>query len=68
MSGITDEAAVAEHDLIQHAEDDLNKAQGNQSNPVSGDPEQKKSYGLGEAPKQTSKVEKVKEALHINKK
>lgn len=25
MSGITDEAAVAEHDLIQHAEDDLSK-------------------------------------------
>ncbi|RDA89401.1 hypothetical protein CP532_6254 [Ophiocordyceps camponoti-leonardi (nom. inval.)] len=82
MSGITDEAAIEGHDLIQRAEEEEEstslqhvKAYRNQlhTHDNAAANKQKATGGLGDAPagdkksEQPSTLDKVKEALHMKK-
>ncbi|KAL7936534.1 hypothetical protein V8C35DRAFT_277955 [Trichoderma chlorosporum] len=74
-SGITDEAAIEGHDLIHNAEVEEQRAHGDQAltQPDEGDEplNVSKQTETGMAPGQTqrrhSTMDKVKEALHLNK-
>ncbi|KUI64657.1 hypothetical protein VM1G_00770 [Cytospora mali] len=74
MSGITDTAATQAHDIVEQAENEEQRVQGD--NAVTG--ERKTTTGLESSnpsgasgqhaeTQSTSKLGKIKEALHLNK-
>ncbi|PHH78366.1 hypothetical protein CDD80_6989 [Ophiocordyceps camponoti-rufipedis] len=67
MSGLTDEAAIETHDLIQHAEEEEERLHDH----TSGAKKPKEAFPGPPADKKTGKhettLDKVKEALHLKK-
>ena len=73
-TGISDEAAIAEHDLMASAEREEQRLHPTDS--MTEDPNESRSAGVGNAPsdnqaaggrRKESIVDKVKDALHLKK-